>query len=218
MSIQNPFRVGITRDFLDNAGTLAYGDIGLDVLKSNPRVVAEFLPDYGASLPASVGRDFDALLVLAPRVTAETVSTADRLTVIARFGVGYDSVDVEACTNADVLLTIAPDGVRRPVATSALALLLGLSHRLLQKDRLTREGRWNEKLNYMGIGLTGKTFGLIGFGNIGREIARVSSPLDMNIIAHDPFADEQTAKLSVFSLVLWSTCCPFPTSFASAAR
>ncbi len=81
MSIQNPFRVGITRDFLDNAGTLAYGDIGLDVLKSNPRVVAEFLPDYGASLPASVGRDFDALLVLAPRVTAETVSTADRLTV-----------------------------------------------------------------------------------------------------------------------------------------
>ncbi len=108
--------------------------------------------------------------------------------------------------------------MRRPVATSALALLLGLSHRLLQKDRLTREGRWNEKLNYMGIGLTGKTFGLIGFGNIGREIARVSSPLDMNIIAHDPFADEQTAKALGVQLVLWSTCCPFPTSFASAAR
>lgn len=187
------FRVGVTRDFLDNSGSLAYGDIGIDLLKAHPQVHADFLPDHHDSLPDSVGRDFDALLVLAPRVTAETLSRSDRLTVIARFGVGYDSVDVGACTNADVMLTIAPDGVRRPVATSALALLFALSHRLLQKDRLTREGRWNEKLHYMGIGLSGRTFGLIGFGNIGQEIARLSSPFEMQLVAHDPFADPDTA-------------------------
>lgn len=194
MTRQDQFRVGVTRDFLDSRGSLAYGDIGLDLLRSHPRITADFLTDQYDSLPANVGRDFDALLVLAPRITADTLSCSDRLTVIARFGVGYDSVDVDACNNADVVLTIAPDGVRRPVATSALALLLGLSHRLLQKDRLTRDGRWNEKLNYMGTGLTGRTFGLIGFGNIGQEIARISSPFEMQIIANDPFADPDNSE------------------------
>ncbi|MGH7139345.1 MAG: NAD(P)-dependent oxidoreductase, partial [Pirellulales bacterium] len=148
----------------------------------------ESLPDFGQELPPSVAQDFDALLVLAPRVTATTLSASDRLTIVARFGVGYDNVDVDACTDSDVLLTITPDGVRRPVAVSALAMLMALSHRLIAKDRLTREGRWNEKLAYMGVGLTGRTLGLIGFGNIGQEIARIAAPLEMRVVAHDPHA------------------------------
>ena len=59
---------------------------------------------------------------------------------MARFGVGYDSVDVAACTRAGVLLTITPDGVRRPVATSVLAYILALSLRMFDKDRLVRSG------------------------------------------------------------------------------
>jgi D-3-phosphoglycerate dehydrogenase len=188
MTTTSCFRVGLTRDFLNADGALVFGDIGLGVLESRPDVSVEFLPDYGDELPASVGREFDALLLLAPRVTATTLSASDRLTIVARFGVGYDNVDVDACTDSDVLLTITPDGVRRPVAMSALALLLALSHRLLAKDRLTREGRWNAKLDYMGVGLTGRTLGLVGFGNIGQEIARISAPLEMRLVAHDPYA------------------------------
>ncbi|MBJ44815.1 MAG: dehydrogenase [Planctomycetaceae bacterium] len=192
------FRVGLTRDFLNADGKLAYGDIGIGALESRQDVSVEFLPDYGDELPGHVGRDFDALLVLAPRVTAVTLSDCNRLAIVARFGVGYDNVDVEACTAANVLLTITPDGVRRPVAVSALTMLLALSHQLLAKDRLTRDGRWHEKLDYMGVGLTGRTLGLIGFGNIGQEIAKVVAPLEMRLATYDPFTSaENTAALGV---------------------
>jgi D-3-phosphoglycerate dehydrogenase len=187
------FRVGLTCDFLNAEGDLVFGDIGLDALRSQSGVTVEFLPDHGDELPTSVGRNFDALLVLAPRVTAATLSDCHRLAIVARFGVGYDNVDVNACTESDVLLTITPDGVRRPVAVSALALLMALSHRLLAKDRLTRQGRWSEKLDYMGVGLTGRTLGLIGFGNIGQEIAKLAAPLEMRLVAHDPFASTGAA-------------------------
>lgn len=190
----SPFRVGLTSDFLKPDGTLGFGDIGLDLLASAPWIQTEFLPDLGPELPPSVASEFDALIVLAPRVTAATLAGGNRLALVARFGVGYDNIDVPACTQSDVLLTITPSGVRRPVATSALALLLALSHRLLIKDQLTRQGRWNEKMSHMGVGLTGRTLGLIGLGNIGREILRLAAPLEMRHVAHDPFLAPDAAK------------------------
>lgn len=189
-----PFRVGLTRDFLNAEGELGFGDIGLDVLSSDPRIHTEFLPDFGSELPLEVGQQFDALLVLAPKITAKTLSAASRLSIIARFGVGYDNVDVPSCTGHDVLLTITPAGVRRPVAVSALTLMLALAHRLPQKDRLTREGRWHDKLQEMGMGMTGRTLGLIGLGNIGREVVRVVEPLEMRLVGFDPFVTADAAR------------------------
>jgi D-3-phosphoglycerate dehydrogenase len=105
---------------------------------------------------------------------------------------------VKACTANGVILTNTPDGVRRPVATSILALILALSHKLLTKDHITREGRWAETTNYMGVGLTGKTVGSIGVGNIGSELFRLLAPLEMVHVAYDPYAKpEDAAKLRV---------------------
>jgi phosphoglycerate dehydrogenase-like enzyme len=191
-----PFRVGITQDFLKPDGTLGFGDIGLDLLAADARIQFEFLPASGDELPPGLVQPYDALLVLAPRVTAATLDGSGRLALVARFGVGYDNVDVAACTRQDVLLTITPSGVRRPVAVSALALLLALSHKLLAKDRLTRAGRWSDKLELMGVGLTGRTLGLIGLGNIGREIVRVVAPLEMRTVAFDPFVTAADAAAS----------------------
>jgi D-3-phosphoglycerate dehydrogenase len=188
------FRVGITSDFLKPDGTLGFGDIGLDMLTAAPGVAHEFLPDCGGVIPPDVADGYDALLVLAPQVTAGTVDGCKRLTLIARFGVGYDNVDVAACTRNDVLLTITPSGVRRPVAVSALTLMLALAHRLFAKDRLTRTGGWHRKLEYMGIGLTGRTLGLVGLGNIGQEILQVTAPLQMRVVAHDPFVSAEAAR------------------------
>jgi phosphoglycerate dehydrogenase-like enzyme len=195
-TIHHPFRVGLTSDFLKPDGASGFGDVGLDLLDGDPRVSYECLPDYGPDLPAQVAEEYDALLVMAPRVTAATVDGSKRLAIVARFGVGYDNIDVDACSRNDVLLSITPDGVRRPVAVSALALLMASSHKLLVKDRLTREGRWNEKLDHMGTGLTGRTLGLIGLGNIGREILNIASPLDMRHVAFDPFVSESQAAES----------------------
>jgi phosphoglycerate dehydrogenase-like enzyme len=187
------FRVGVTRDFLGTDGRVAFGDIGLSLLDRQPGLSWEFLAEDTRELRADQVRRYDALLVLAPRVTAATLEGAERLAVVARFGVGYDTVDVPACTRNGVLLTITPDGVRRPVATAAMAFLLALSHKLLIKDRLTREGRWSEKLDHMGMGLTGRTLGLIGLGNIGRELCSLSRPFGMRLVAYDPHVEPEAA-------------------------
>jgi D-3-phosphoglycerate dehydrogenase len=192
-----PFRVGITRDFFNSRGEIGFGDIGLGML-DEAGIAWEFLPEYRRELGADQIRDFDAMIVLTPRVTAATLAGAERLALIARFGVGYDSVDVDACTAAGVLLTITPDGVRRPVASAVLALLLALAHRLPTKDRLTRAGRWAERLDYTGLGLAGRTLGAIGLGNIGREVFTLAKPFGLRHVAFDPYIEPgDAARLDV---------------------
>lgn len=195
--MSNIFRVGVTRDFLKADGSLGFGDIGLSMLDASG-VEWEFLGEDVRELRPEHARDYDGLLVLAPRVTAATLAGGElngggRLCVIARFGVGYDNVDVATCTEHGVLVTITPDGVRRPVAVAALTLLLALSHKLLIKDRLTRAGRWAEKLNHLGQGVSGRTLGVIGLGNIGREVFTIAQPLGMRHVGYDPFVDRQQA-------------------------
>src|SRR6267378_3743571 len=94
MDMSECSRVGVTRDFLKSDGTIGFGDIGLDLLDAAPRVEWEFLAEDTRELRADQVRDYDALLVLAPRVTAATLEGAERLAIVARFGVGYDDVDV----------------------------------------------------------------------------------------------------------------------------
>ena len=200
MTAAAPFRIGLTRDFLKPDGTIGFGDIGLNLLAEAPNVTWEFLPEHRPVLGADQIAGFDGLLVLAPKVTAETLSNADQLTIIARFGVGYDNVDVSACTDAGVMVTITPDGVRRPVAVSAITLLLALSHKLLMKDRLTRAGRWSEKLNYMGQGVRGRTLGVIGVGNIGKEIFQLAAPFEMRHLGFDPFLKNPVEGVELVSL------------------
>jgi phosphoglycerate dehydrogenase-like enzyme len=181
------FRVGVTRDFLKPDGTIGFGDIGLSLLEQAHGVDWEFVSEDVKEITREQADSYDAMLVLSPKISASTLEGVERLALIARFGVGYDNVDLTACNRNGVLLTITPDGVRRPLATSAIAFLLALSHKLLIKDRLTREGRWHEKLDFMGMGLTGRTLGIIGLGNVGREVFRIASPLEMRHVAFDPY-------------------------------
>jgi phosphoglycerate dehydrogenase-like enzyme len=182
------FTVGRTRDLE------AFGDIGLELLAGLDQTVID-VGGEGTEVSADAIRNVDALLLLSPRVTAATVARAERLKLIARFGVGYDNVDVDACTGAGVLLTITPDGVRRPVASSVLAYILALSLRMFDKDRLMRAGRWADKPSFMGLGLSGRTLGIIGLGNIGREIIALSRPLGLRYLAFDPYATPDDVDL-----------------------
>lgn len=186
------FRVGVTRDFLKPDGTLGFGDVGLSMLEQGG-LAWEFMPEPTTELRPEQLAGYDALLLLAPRLTPASLVGVERLKLVARFGVGYDSVDVPACTQHGVLLTITPDGVRRPVAVATLTFLLALAGKLFTKDRLTREGRWAEKLDHMGTGLTGRTLGVIGLGNIGREVFRLAAPLGMRHIGYDPYLDRAAA-------------------------
>jgi len=192
------FRVGITRDTLRADGTSIFDPRALQIV-DEAKLQWEFIPDNVKELTAAHGAQYDALCVLNPKVPAAVVSAPDsRVRIVARMGVGYDSVDVKACTENGVILTNTPDGVRRPVATSILTLILALSHKLATKDSLTRTGRWSETTDHMGVGLTGRTVGSIGVGNIGSELFRLLAPLEMVHLAYDPYAKaEDAARLRV---------------------
>ena len=137
------FRVEFTADFF-KAGTTdpVFSDIDVTTLEV-PGVECGYLADAGGEIVRGQLAQADAVVVLGPSVTAASVEEAEHLAVVARIGVGYDAVDVEACTRESIALTITPAGVRRPVASAALTFLLALAHRLPLKDRLTREGRWS---------------------------------------------------------------------------
>jgi phosphoglycerate dehydrogenase-like enzyme len=124
--------------------------------------------------------------------------------MIARWGVGYDMIDVAACTANDVLLAITPEGVRRPVAEGILTLLLGLTHHLTRQDRLVRTDRWYEKTQYTSIGLAGRTLGSIGVGNIGTELFRLVQPFGLGrLLAYDPYVPAGSyAELGVEQVTL----------------
>ena len=195
------FRIGYTQDFLNAHGQVGWGDIALDLAEGVPDLELEFMRVPEQVISAEQARDYDALAVLAPRITAELVDNVPRLAVVARFGVGYDNVDLDACTRNGIAVTITPDGVRRPMAAMALTLILALSHRLLAKDRLTREGRWGEKLDYMGYGVTGRTIGTIGLGNIARDMFHLFDPWDVRKIAYDPYVTVEQARAIGVELV-----------------
>lgn len=200
MTSSAPFRIGVTRDFLKPDGTIGFGDIGLSLFDGRRDIRWEFLPEHRPMLGPDQIANYDGLLLLASKVTAETLAESKHLSIIARFGVGYDNVDVASCTDAGIVLTITPDGVRRPVAVSAITLLLALSHKLLIKDRLTREGRWGEKLNYMGQGVRGRTLGVIGVGNIGREVFQLAAPFEMRHLGFDPYQKQPVPGVDLVSL------------------
>lgn len=195
---QGKFRVGITRDNLKPDGRPIFDESAFRIL-DEAGIHYEFLPESEPELTPQTAAKYDALAVMLARVTRATVSGPDRrLKLVARFGVGYDTVDVPACTENGVILSITPDGVRRPLATSELTLVLMLAQRVLIKDRLTREGRWQERLNHFGTGLSGRVLGSIGVGNVGAELFRLAAPFGMKHIACDPYVTrESVAPLGV---------------------
>jgi D-3-phosphoglycerate dehydrogenase len=183
------FRVGVTSDILDSRGEPAFGRAPLQLLEV-AGLEWEWLPRGLREITAEHTKRFDALYVNSPRVPAAAVAHPDlRLRLVSRHGVGYDSVDVPAMTRAGVLVANTPNAVPRPVATIALTFVLALAHRLLAKDRITRSGRWSERLDHMGIGLTGRTLGVIGAGRIGKELLRLAKPFDLELLAADPYAE-----------------------------
>jgi phosphoglycerate dehydrogenase-like enzyme len=196
------FRVALSGDFIGADGQMQYPMVDLTPF-DRYGIEYEFvdIADFGGGtmsksmVPASSLESFDALILLAASFTLDSVPKNGRLKCVARFGVGFDNVDVDACTAADIAVTITPDGVRRPVAVSVVNFMLTLASRMLAKDRLTRQGAdgWSRRSQYMGVGVTGKTLGLLGLGNIGAEITSLSQPFGVKVIAADPFVKPETA-------------------------
>ena len=125
-----------------------------------------------------------------------------QLRVIARTGVGYDAVDVQAATRHGIVATITPGTNQESVAEQAFALMLGVSRRVALNDRIFRIGGWDRTLV---IPLRGKTLGLFGLGRIGKAMVPRARAFGMDVIAADPFTSSADAQKLGVQLVDFET-------------
>ena len=188
-------KVAVTRDLFDAEGRSVSPGPGPSVLDKIPDVEWDKFQEYLTEVTTEQTHGFDMVISFAPYWTRKTLSSSLQLLSIHRGGVGYDMVDVPACTDAGVVLFIIPGAVRRPVATGIMALMLALATRLRVKDIVTRAGKWDDgRKKYPGIGLRGKTLGSIGVGNIGHDLFRLATPFGMKHIAYDPYITQDALK------------------------
>ena len=130
---------------------------------------------------------YDALIVRsATKVTAEVIDRATNLKVVGRAGVGVDNVDVEAATRRGIVVANAPESNVVSAAEHTIGLLVALARNIPQAHAALMQGRW-ERSQWGGVELADKTLGVLGFGRIGRQVARRAQGLGMKVFAYDPF-------------------------------
>lgn len=135
--------------------------------------------------------DADGILLDMAPMTAEAIAHLDKCKVIVRYGVGYDNVDVEACTKKGILVCNVPDYCALDVSDHALALLLTCLRSTATRDRRIREGEWNIQSSNS-FRLAGKTLGVLGFGRIARELVHKCSGFGFEkVLAYDPYLSEE---------------------------
>lgn len=198
-----PFRVGVTRDIRRSDGSLAFAPFDLAALAVEG-VEWEFLAADPRPLTPDLLAGYDGLYHFSTPVTAESLAGVERLAILARHGVGLDSVDVAACTEHAIAVTITPEGITRPMASAAATLVLALAHRLRERDRALHEGEWGDgRFQPIGLGLTGRTLGVIGYGRIGRELVRLLRPWGMRVLVaqRTPVADEEVVHVPLEQLL-----------------
>lgn len=162
----------------------------------SPKAV-EVFSEYGITPEISLGMDEDTLVAKvadvdaiivrsATRITRRVIKAALNLTVIGRAGVGVDNVDCVAATEAGVVVMNTPTGNTTTTGELAIALLVSMARHIPRADREVKAGIWKKKA-LTGVQLTGKTFGVVGLGRIGRVVAERGVGLGMNVLAYDPY-------------------------------
>ncbi len=124
-------------------------------------------------------------------IDANALKSADRLKVIARYGVGVDSVDLAAAREKGIVVTNTPGANSVSVAELALGLMLALARQIPEAVEAVHQGKFPR---YTGVSLEGKTVGILGLGAIGKQLARRLAGFDCKLVAYDPFADIAFAK------------------------
>jgi D-3-phosphoglycerate dehydrogenase len=167
------------------------GDINLTKLENeSPAEIADPVLKAAHAYQCGASRQ-----ELAPHfhVTDALIAKCPNLLVVSSHGAGYDTVDVDACTKAGILVLNQSGGNAQSVAEHALGMMLSLSKKIVQVDKALRRGGLNDRAAFKGIEVYGKTVGIIGLGNVGRRLAAMcKSALNMRVLAYDPYLDAAT--------------------------
>ncbi|KAK5049825.1 hypothetical protein LTR84_003943 [Exophiala bonariae] len=145
--------------------------------------------------------DYDALLVRSEtKVTADLLSAAKKLKVVARAGVGVDNVDVPAATKLGIIVVNSPSGNIQAAAEHTIALLMSMARNIPDGCASVKDGKW-ERSRLVGVEVKGKTLGIIGLGKVGLIVARMARGLGMKVIASDPYASQAVAAAANVELI-----------------
>jgi phosphoglycerate dehydrogenase-like enzyme len=209
------FNLFFSGDYLNEAGQ-PVRDLGLDRLRATGHIKVEFLRDqmpgpgdssywdrlYSLEITPAHVAEANGIVICRPWVKASAFADgAKDLVVIARAGVGYDKIDLAACTENDVLVFNAPDTLTHSTASAAFTLMLMLAKKAPQHQALVRTGRWDRQSEVVGDDLIGKTLGIVGLGRTGAELARLVTPFHMRVLAYSPSADPVLAEAIGVKLV-----------------
>lgn len=198
MAVDGTFRVGITPDW--GAQTNEVIGVALrEVLEPLPNLEWEMCEETGGVADPAVMDKYDAVIVFGYRYPAESLVGLKRVKCLARWGVGFDRIDIPAATENDVMVALTPKGIRRPVAEGIVAFMFALGKNMWRLDRRTREGRWRDDLKCESMCLLGRSLGSVGLGNIAQELMTIAKGIGMGrLMAFDPFVSpEAAAKLGV---------------------
>ncbi len=165
-------------DSIDQAGIDSMKRAGLTV---------DYRPEIKPAELISSAKDYEVIIVRSrTKVTKEVINAASRAKIIARVGVGLDNVDVEAAEAKKIRVINAPEAASIAVAELAIGLMISLARSIPRADSETKKGNWIKK-ELMGTQLSGKYLGIVGVGNIGRNVGRMAKALRMNLIGYDPY-------------------------------
>lgn len=158
------------------------------------RDIAEFesVSDFGihpADLVGEIDR-FDAVILRSAQMTRDVIAAADQLRVIAKHGVGTDNIDIPAASERGIVVCNTPGTNSRTVAEGAITLLLATRRNIVQADSAVRDGNWAVRADWDRIcrhTIEGETLGIFGYGDIGRETAKLAIGMGMSCVVYDPY-------------------------------
>lgn len=169
-------------------------EAGRTLLRDASDVTVDFVDEVSTVSYAPFVKRADAILIRTQPMPASVIAEAPGLRIVSRHGVGYDAVELEALNARGIPLTIIGDVNSSAVAEHTLMLMLALSKRVLIYDKATREGGWDRRNTFEATELLDKTLLLIGFGRIGRKVARLAAAFGMRVMAYDAFTSVESVR------------------------
>ena len=176
--------------------------VAVDSVRTVPTVEREILAEAGAELVTAdchgeedlirATRDAHGLLVSLSHITRRVMASWSRVRVIARYGIGVDTVDLKAATDHGIFVTNVPDFCYDEVSDTAMSLILAVTRKVVRMHSLVSRGVYNRNLAVPVYKARGQTLGLLAFGSIARAVARKAAPFGFRVLAHDPYVQPES--------------------------
>ena len=169
---------------------------GLEMLKNRTDIEFNVLMSDDENEILEAAKDVSGITVRTAKISSKIIEAANKLQVVSRHGVGYDSIDLVSLNNKKIPLTIAAHSNMISVSEQAMFFLLALSKNVFYYDDFTRKGDWTNRWDVKAWDLANKNILVIGFGRIGSNFVKRALAFDMNVYVYDPYVEKEKVKIS----------------------